>query len=76
MQPDFRFQPAATALARIRHGDPDGAAWVFFQDMNKSDREHFDAALIDANHPLAFQAGSQESRFRAYVQELVQRTNR
>ena len=75
MQTDFRFQPAAAALRRVRNGDPDGANWVFFMHMSKNDREHFDAALIDANHPLAFQAGTQEARFRAYVEELVQRTN-
>ena len=43
-------------------------AWVYFHGMLPRDREAFDAYLVAIKHPLAFEAGTNESRFRAFVE--------
>lgn len=43
--------------------------WTFFQRMTAADRNAFDAYLGSIQHPLWFEAGTQESRFRRFVQE-------
>jgi len=45
-------------------GDP---AWVFHHCMTKEDRDDFDRWLVEIGDRLAFEAGTQESRFRDYV---------
>lgn len=70
-QSHYGFKPAGLAAARVAQGDGAGAAWVFHRCMDAADRDAFDAALVSVEHPLAFEAGTCESRFRAYVAELV-----
>ncbi len=39
-------------------------AWAFFHMLCTEDRDAMDRLLTDSGHPLAFEAGTQESRFR------------
>ena len=65
------FKKAGLAAQRVIGGERDGAGWTFHRIMDDTDRKAFDDALVSINHPLAFEAGTCESRFRAYVAELV-----
>lgn len=71
MTSHWGFKQAASAAQSVLRGDHDGIAWTFHHCMDARDRDAFDAALVSVNHPLASQAGTQESRFGAYVRELI-----
>ena len=45
-------------------GDP---SWVFHHCMTQADRDAFDAWLVEIGDGLAFEAGTQESRFKNYL---------
>lgn len=59
------------AMLRIAKGDKGGATYVHRNLMTQQDRDAFGRFLVRIKHRLAEQAGSQESRFVAYVQEKV-----
>lgn len=67
-KPTFEEQ----AATRVLDGDKNGVAWVFHHCMLQTDRDQFDKDLVEANHPLAFQAGTQEERFSSIVYAIVQ----
>lgn len=52
------------AMAKNR----DDWVWQFHRIMTKLDRERFDQWLVDTNHPLAYQPGTTERRFRLMVE--------
>lgn len=60
------------AANRIIKGDNAGAEWVFHHCMTQKDRDEFDSELVQMNHPLALEAGTQWSRFNTIAQELAQ----
>ena len=68
--PDYRLKPAGLALGGLSRGDKSYPSHVFHRVMEQSDRDDFDGALVDMKHRLAYEAGTQESRFTDYVQEL------
>lgn len=41
-----------------------GVEDVFFRQMTQKDRDELDRYLVEIKHPLAFQAGTQEDRFK------------
>jgi hypothetical protein len=57
---------AVVRAARDATGD---WSWTFFHGMTGEHREAFDADLVERKDPLAFEAGTTESRFRAKVAE-------
>jgi|HubBroStandDraft_1064217.scaffolds.fasta_scaffold01033_19 hypothetical protein len=61
------------AAERIRRGDKQGAEWVYFQGSNRAELKAVDQHLVEIQHPLAFQAGSQLDRFRSYAWEIAER---
>ena len=44
---------------------------VFFRTMTQQDRDDFDVELVRARDPLAYEAGTQESRFRTWALRIV-----
>ena len=67
-KPTFEEQ----AATRVLDGDKDGIAWIFHHCMTQADRGQFDKDLVEARHELAFEAGTQEQRFTALVNALIQ----
>lgn len=41
--------------------------WVYFHVMTADDRQAFDQWLVERNHPLAYQASTNEYRFKEIV---------
>jgi len=44
----------------LSHTDP---SWAFFRAMNAADANDMDKLLVERQHPLAFEAGTQWDRF-------------
>ena len=42
-------------------------SWVFFHIMSQEDKQAFDSWLVESEHPLAYEPGTTEKRFRAMV---------
>ena len=42
-------------------------SWAYFQCMTPINREEFDAALVEAEHPLAYEAGTTWGRFQKFI---------
>ncbi len=61
--------PATAFYIERANAMKDGVVWQWFHCMSKSDRDTMDRELIAAKHPLAFEPGTQESRFRALCKE-------
>src|SRR6185436_6395272 len=61
-----------TAIDRIHTGESVDAAcnWVW-QWLTSEDRNSVDAYLVEIQHSLAFEAGTQEGRYKAIVRELT-----
>ena len=55
--------PAGFIRQALRSRDPQ---WIFHQVMTSADRDSFDRWLVALGDNLAFEAGTQESRFVAY----------
>lgn len=66
------FPEVARAIARLKRGDTRGPDWEFMH-FNASDRNLFDDWLVRFKHPLAFEPGTQEQRFKAIVKEIHER---
>lgn len=64
-----------SALSQIRVYGEKGAPDVFFR-MSKADRDSFDKWLISIKHPLAYEAGTQEHRFKMVAKELSSRQSK
>lgn len=62
---------AKQAVARVKAGDTSGADWIWFHCATPEDRGRFDAYLVRIEHPLAYQPGTRETRWRAYIAELA-----
>ena len=54
---------------RIVEGEA-GVTWEYFHCTTEAERQEVDQWLVEIQHPLAFRAGTAESRFRAIVAEL------
>ena len=67
---DFAAQAAQTEL----RGE-NGISWVFHHVMDSADRLKFDGFLVQHKHPLAYEAGTCENRFRRFVQRMVDLEN-
>lgn len=63
-------QSIQDAVNRFKIEGGRGVDWVYMQ-MGKAERDSVDSWLIKQKHPLAYQAGTQESRFKDIVSELV-----
>lgn len=61
----------ADASQRYKQEGPRGADWTWFQGMTAEERLAFDLFLVKMGDPLAYQAGTPESRFRARVGRMV-----
>ena len=48
-----------------------GLDWLWFHILSPGRRKEFDAWLVADKHPLAYQAGSAESRFRRVIKEMA-----
>lgn len=57
------------AVTRYRQEGTRGIAWTY-DHMSRADRAAFDEHLVAVKHPLAYQPGTNEERFRAYVIEV------
>ena len=44
---------------------------VYFHCMSNADRENVDRYLVAIHHPLAFEPGTNEIRYKALVKELA-----
>lgn len=51
-----------------------GALWVWHHVMTAKDRARFDLWLVKTQHPLAWEAGSPESRWRRLIDRMVEQT--
>ena len=71
-KPDWRLKVAGLAYGGLLRGDASYPSHVFHRIMEQYERDDFDQALVDMKHPLAYQAGTQESRFVDYVKWLDQ----
>jgi len=60
-----------TAVARFKREGERGLGWEFSL-TTQAQRDDLDKHLVAISHDLAFQPGTQEQRFRAYVRELAQ----
>ena len=60
-----------TAIARFKLEGERGLDWAFCC-ATKVQLDDLDTHLVAVSHDLAFQPGTQEQRFRAYVRELAQ----
>jgi hypothetical protein len=70
--PDSVQQPKSVtdAVARyVTEGDK-GTTWVY-QWLTKTERNAVDQHLVAIDHPIAYQPGTNEHRFRQYVKELA-----
>jgi len=45
--------------------------WVWFQCATSAEREEVDRWIVGIGHPLGFEPGTAENRFRAIVRELA-----
>lgn len=62
----------AQAVQRELAGDAGGASWVWHRSMSPQEHLAFDLFLVRTRDPLAYVAGTAESRFRARVQRMAQ----
>lgn len=69
-RPSPPWQRAVDAACDAVQRREDGQ-WYFHMAMSQADRDAFDAHLVAIKHPLAYEPGTQEQRFRAYVAEIV-----
>ncbi len=53
----------------LRYYDP---AWAYHHMLHPKQRQHMDELLVARRHPLAFEAGTNEGRFRALHRERFQ----
>jgi hypothetical protein len=58
-------------LAALRDGDSEITNY-FHRAMDAAAQIKFDGHLVQINHPLAYEAGAPESRFRRYVGRMVE----
>lgn len=69
-----------SAVSQYLYEGTRGLDWTWFHVMSEADRKGFDKFLVSIQHPLAYEAGTPESRFkrfvRDYVMPYVQRANR
>ena len=61
----------AEACTRFRADGTRGIDWTWFRSMTPDERLAFDTFLVKMGDPLAWQAGSPESRFRTRVTRMV-----
>lgn len=60
----------AAAQRALIYGDAEIVNY-FHRNMDAAARLKFDGHLVQIQHPLAWEAGTPESRFRRYVQRMV-----
>lgn len=63
----------ASAIERFKREGTRGIDWEFSWCMMQGERDAFDRMLLATKHPLAYIAGTAESRFRQYVIEQATR---
>lgn len=63
--PDFLKEAAA-------HNNPN---WIYFHCWSGIERVEMDYWLVKVNHPLAYEPGTNEHRFKALVKEIKENTN-
>ena len=51
----------------VKVGGEKELSWAFFNCMTQENREEFDAALVEAEHPLAYEAGTTWGRFQKFI---------
>ena len=51
----------------VKVGGEGELSWAFFQKMTAQNREEFDAALVEMEHPLAYEAGTTWGRFQKFI---------
>lgn len=61
------------ALRRAAYEATRGIEHTFHRVMTQADRDAFDAWLVRINHVLASEAGTQETRFRRFIQDVMSR---
>ena len=62
-----------SGVERFQREGERGSDWAFSQEGTKESRDAVDAYLVKIKHPSAFEAGSQEQRFKRLVRELAKR---
>lgn len=63
-----------TLQKAIDYAISDDVNWAFHRIMTGADRKAFDDILVASQHPLAYQPGTTEWRFKQYITERKQRT--
>ena len=59
----------ADAIKRYEHEGERGLDWEWFHVMSAADRNEFEKYLVSIKHPLAYEPGSKEFRFKQYIRE-------
>jgi hypothetical protein len=62
----------ADAVDRELRSPGEGWSWTFFHMMSREEVLAFDLFLVRTKDPLAWEAGSPESRFRRRVQRMAE----
>jgi hypothetical protein len=62
----------ADAANRVLNDDPNGVSWVWHHVMSDEARLKFDGFLVQTDDPLAYEAGTGESRFAKKVNRMVE----
>ena len=65
-----KHEVAAKVLKRLASNNPD-IDWFFHHCLTKSEKDLFDKWLVETGHPLAFQAGTQEFRFKQFSKQFI-----
>lgn len=64
------------AVARYKQEGERGISWTWFHGTSDADRKAFERFLVRDGHPLAYEAGTAEWRFREYVRQRAAREDR
>ena len=69
------FDPEAAIKAAAERASVSGltiaVSWEYHRCLTASERDEIDRWLVRTKHPLAFEPGTQESRFRRLVSEKL-----
>jgi len=59
------------AVAFVLHDGPKVLDWEWDRRMSPENKKHFHDFLVSVHHPLAYEAGTPEQRFKRFIMEYV-----
>ena len=69
---NIRFKALLAKAIRDGRENPSAIDTIFLSVMDQSERDAFDKMLIDMDHHLADEGGTQRERFKKYILEQIQ----